>query len=145
MCLRLQFRSVGSGSQWISEGVNCVKFLFKFVTRKIGPLSHLNDIFLSCFLCFRVCLFIDVMWSPAWRGLTSWLLFVMSYCEVVTFQLVSWVRCGLDLSIPYLCPLSYFHVFPRSNICKPFTLCITQSLNSQIHFHLFYLIASFCI
>ena len=46
-CLRLQFRSVGSGWQWISEGLNCVKFLFKFVTWKIGPLSHLNDIFLS--------------------------------------------------------------------------------------------------
>ena len=37
---------------------------------------------------------IDALWSPAGRGLTSWLLFVMSDCEVVTFQLVSWVRCG---------------------------------------------------
>ena len=34
-------------------------------------------------LCFRVCLFIE--WSPAGKGLTSWLLFVMSNCEVVTF------------------------------------------------------------
>ena len=32
ICLRLQFRSVGSGWQWISEGLNCVRFLFKFVT-----------------------------------------------------------------------------------------------------------------
>ena len=31
-CLRLQFRPVGSGWQWISEGLNCVRFLFKFVT-----------------------------------------------------------------------------------------------------------------
>ena len=31
-CLRLPFRSVGSGWQWISEGLNCVRFLFKFVT-----------------------------------------------------------------------------------------------------------------
>ena len=31
-CLRLQFRSVGSGWQWISEGLNYVKFLFKIVT-----------------------------------------------------------------------------------------------------------------
>ena len=31
-CLRLQFRSVESGWQWISEGINCVRFLFKFVT-----------------------------------------------------------------------------------------------------------------
>ena len=47
-------------------------------------------------LCFRVHLFIDALWTPAWKGLTSWLSFVMSYCEVATFQLVSWVRCGLD-------------------------------------------------
>ena len=32
--------------------------------------------------------------SPAGKGLTSWLSFVMSNCEVVTFPLVSWVRCG---------------------------------------------------
>ena len=39
-------------------------------------------------------LFIDALWSPAGKGLASWLLFVMSNCEVVTFPLVSWVRCG---------------------------------------------------
>ena len=54
-------------------------------------------LFLSCILlCFRVRLFIDALWSPAGKGLTSWLSFVMSSCEVVTFPLVSWVRCGLD-------------------------------------------------
>ena len=42
-CFRLPFRSVESGWQWISEGLNCVRFLFKLVTRKIGSLSHLND------------------------------------------------------------------------------------------------------
>ena len=52
---------------------------------------------------------------------------------------------GLIVSIPDLWPLSYFHVFPRDNIRKAFTLCITQSLKSQIHFHLLYWIASFCI
>ena len=46
------------------------------------------------FLCFRARLFINAMWSPAGKGLASWLSFVMSYCEVVTFPLVSWVRCG---------------------------------------------------
>ena len=45
-------------------------------------------------LCFRARLFIDAMWSPAGKGLTSWLSFVMSNCEVVTFPLVYWVRCG---------------------------------------------------
>ena len=45
-------------------------------------------------LCFRARLFIDALWSPAGKGLTSWLSFVMPNCEVVTFSLVSWVRCA---------------------------------------------------
>ena len=75
------------------------------------------------------------------RYMTSWLSFVMSNCEVVTFPLVSWVRSQeldvdiffytrreytsiekyqrqapvgqvwcLIVSIPYLYPLSYFHI-----------------------------------
>ena len=34
------------------------------------------------------------MWSPAGKGLTSWLSFVVYKCEFVTFPLVFWVRCG---------------------------------------------------
>ena len=45
-------------------------------------------------LSFCACLFINALWSPAGKGLTSWLSFVMSNCEFVTFPLVSWVRCG---------------------------------------------------
>ena len=48
-------------------------------------------------LCFHAHLFIDALWSPARKGLTSWLSFVMSNCEVATFPLVSWVRCGARL------------------------------------------------
>ena len=44
-------------------------------------------------LCFRVRLFICALWSPAWKILTYWLLFVVSNCEFVTIPLVSWVRC----------------------------------------------------
>ena len=61
-------------------------------------------------LCFHAGLFIDALWSPAGIGLTSWLSFVMSNCEVVTFPLVSWVRWCLIVSIPDLCPLSYFDI-----------------------------------
>ena len=64
---------------WISKCLNYVRFLSKFVTEKIGPLSHLNG----------------------------------------------------------------FHLFPRDSIRK--TLCITHSLNIQIHCHLLYWLASFCI
>ena len=45
-------------------------------------------------LCFRARLFVGALWSPAGKGLTSWLSFVMSGCDVVAFPLVSWVRCG---------------------------------------------------
>ena len=47
------------------------------------------------FLCFRARLIIDALWSPAWKGLTSWLSFVMSNYEGVTFQLLALVSCGL--------------------------------------------------
>ena len=45
-------------------------------------------------LCFHAHLFVGALWSPAGKELTFWLSFVMSNCEVVTFPLVSWVRCG---------------------------------------------------
>ena len=40
-------------------------------------------------ICFHARLFFDVMWSPAWKGLSFWLSFVMSSCDDVTFPLVS--------------------------------------------------------
>ena len=48
-----------------------------------------------CLLCLCVRLFICALWSPAGKALTSWLSFVMSNYEFVTFPLVSWVRCGI--------------------------------------------------
>ena len=48
-------------------------------------------------LCTSVYWCLDKLWSPAGKELTSWLSFLMSNCEVVTFPLVSWVRshrCG---------------------------------------------------
>ena len=47
-----------------------------------------------CLLCICACLFISALWSPAGKGLTSWLSFVVSNCEFVTFPLVFGVRCG---------------------------------------------------
>ena len=47
-----------------------------------------------CLLCLCERLFICAMWSPAGKGLTSPLSFVVSNYEFVTFPLVSWVRCG---------------------------------------------------
>ena len=45
-------------------------------------------------LCLCARLFICALWSPAGKRLTSWLSFVVSCCECVTFPLVSRVRYG---------------------------------------------------
>ena len=39
-------------------------------------------------------LFIAVLWSPVWKGLTSWLSCVMFNCGFVTLHVVSRVRYG---------------------------------------------------
>ena len=48
-----------------------------------------------CLLCLCARLFIWALWSPAGKGLNSWLSFVVSNCGIVTFPLVSWVGCGI--------------------------------------------------
>ena len=55
-----------------------------------------DNLFYICLvlLCYHARLFGDALWSPAGKGLISWLSFVMSYCGVVTFPLISWVRFG---------------------------------------------------
>ena len=61
-------------------------------------------------------LLIDALWSPVRKGLTSWLLFVMSNCDFVTFP---WgILCQvwyLIALIPDLCSLSYFNRFTFKN------------------------------
>ena len=50
-----------------------------------------------CLLLLCAHLFIYALWSSAGKGLRSWLSFVVSNCEFVTFPLVSLVRCGTYL------------------------------------------------
>ena len=54
-----------------------------------------------CYLCLVFAmlsrLFIAALWSPAWKGVTSWLLFVMLNCILSLSLVVSWVRCGASL------------------------------------------------
>ena len=68
----------------------------------------------SCYLCLvfimLLRLFVAALWSPAGKGLTFWLWFVMFNCGFVTFP------CGilgqvwyLIVTIPDLCKLSYFN------------------------------------
>ena len=60
-------------------------------------------------LCFHARLFVDALWSPAGKGLTSRLLFVMFNCVFVTFPCSILVQLWyLIVSIPDLCHLSCF-------------------------------------
>ena len=67
-----------------------------------------------CYLCFVLVMlsrqFSAALWSPAWKGLTSWLSFVMFNCVFVSFA------CGvmdqvwfLIVSISDPCCLSYLY------------------------------------
>ena len=51
-----------------------------------------------CFLCLVFLmlsrLFIAALWSPDWKGLTSWLLLVMFIVFLLLSHVVSWVWCG---------------------------------------------------
>ena len=83
-------------------------------------------------------LFVAALWSPAGKGLTFWLWFVMFNCGFVTFP------CGilgqvwyLIVTIPDLCKLSFFnylslHLYFQSSInvqYSPNLACIPDTLN----------------
>ena len=59
-----------------------------------------------CLLCLCARLFICAFTSPVGLGLASWLSFVVSNCEFVTFLGQVWY---LIVSIPDLCTLTYFY------------------------------------
>ena len=84
-----------------------------------------------CYICLVFVmlwgLFIAALWSPAGKGLTSWLSFVMLNCVFVTFPcgVLGQVWCLIVL-IPDLCPFYYFLnpnmilVLKRSVSMRPF-------------------------
>ena len=51
-------------------------------------------LFLSCFVVLSCASVYNAFWSPAGKGLSYWLSFVMPNGEVVTLPMVSRVRCG---------------------------------------------------
>ena len=64
-----------------------------------------------CLLCLCVHLFICALWSPAGKGLTSWLSFVVSNCEFFTFPFgILGQVWYLIVSIPDLCALTYSEI-----------------------------------
>ena len=72
--------------------------------------SFVDHLYYLCLVFFMLlCLFIAALWSPAGKGLTFWLLFVLFNCVFVTLP------CGilgqvwnLIVLIPDLCCLSNF-------------------------------------
>ena len=70
-------------------------------------MDHLCYLYLVFVMLSR--LFIAALWSPAWKGPTSWLLFVMLNCVLVTFTCANLGQVWYFIvSIPDLCRLSYF-------------------------------------
>ena len=97
----------------------CISYLYTIYFKQQFLLFHLVEMHQTfvdhlCYLCLvfvlHSCLFIAALWSHAGKGLTSWLLFVMSNCDFVTFPcgILGQVRYLIVL-IPDLCRLSYFH------------------------------------
>ena len=93
-------------------------------------MDHLCYLFLV--LVILSCLFIAALWSPAGKGLTSWLLFVMFNCVCVTFS------CGilglvwyLIVSIPDLCRLSFFLFFIYIKRCLDFCLLSSHFVSDR--------------
>ena len=69
--------------------------------------------FLFCLVFAMVCarLFICALWSPAGKGLTSWLSFVVSTVSLSLPIGILGQVWYLIVSIPDLCPLTYFTYF----------------------------------
>ena len=55
-------------------------------------MDHLCYLYLVFVMLSR--LLIAALWSPAEKGMTSWLLFVMFNCVLSLSHVVSCVRCG---------------------------------------------------
>ena len=58
--------------------------------------------------CFHARQFVDALWSPAGKRLTSWLSFVMFNCDVTFYIVILGQVWCLISSNPDLCSLSYF-------------------------------------
>ena len=80
-----------------------VFFLLCSVISAVSYVVFICVIYALCVSCFAA------LWSPAGKGLTFWLLFVMFNCDFVTFPcgILGQVWCLIVL-IPDLCHLPYF-------------------------------------
>ena len=82
-------------------------------------------------------LFIAALWSPAGKGLTSWLLLVIFIVFLLLYHVVYWVRCGTRLYwflifavfLTLNKKLSFSFLSNRKNIiCGHARMCVTHSI-----------------
>ena len=63
-----------------------------------GDASFVDPFWCLCFMFVFVilsCLFLAALWSPAEKGLTSWISYVWCFLKVSSlYHMVSWVTCG---------------------------------------------------
>ena len=91
-------------------------------------MSSVCHAFASVYCCFV---------SPSWKGLTSWLSFVMFNRVFVTFPRgQAWY---LIVSIPDLCRLSYFHIASNVSNFMNGSFCLLGDL----HLHHKYILCLF--
>ena len=105
----------------------------------------INVISVLFLLCFPVCLFIDALWSSAGKGMTSWLSFVMSNCEVVTLPIGIMGRMWcLVVSIRELCPFFTLLGSCNSRVCFSFesklVIVVVRSLLLPLFMGVLYLV-----
>ena len=99
----------------------------------VDDFNNRNTILTLLCLCAR--LLICALWSPAGKGLTSWLSFVVSNCEFVTFPFCILGQVWyLIVSNLYLCTRIYFlsylnKVIDTINSIKLFLNFITDTQN----------------
>ena len=80
-------------------------------------------LFMSC-VCHAFVSVFAAVWSPAGKGLTSWLLFVMFNCVFITFPCgILGQVCFLLVLFRDLCCLSYFDIFYWPNMCPSCRRC----------------------
>ena len=59
----------------------------------------MDQLYVMCLVFLMLLrLFIAALWSPAGKGLTSWLLLVKFIVFLLLFHVVSWVRCDTCLN-----------------------------------------------
>ena len=103
-------------------------------------------LFCLVFAMFCARLFICALWSPAGKGLTFWLSFVVSTVSLSLSHWYPWSGVVLIASIPDLCTLTYFAYFPsykeavnvkykmKRSTCKSPYICDLIRIFRPVHF-----------